>query len=76
MLRIVARVVACAHFSYRRPECGSRNIGRIAFSQGDVAYAVLYYIQRSKLKLTMISEAGKGSRGRHMGLVTFSEKDA
>jgi hypothetical protein len=39
---------------------------QIVFSQGQVADAV-FYIQQGKVKLTVVSEQGKGSGGRNPG---------
>jgi CRP-like cAMP-binding protein len=48
--------------------------GQIVFSQGDVADAVCY-IQKGKIKLTVVSERGRKQSLEFWNLVTFLAKD-
>ena len=49
--------------------------GQIVFSQGDVAEAV-FYIQKGKIKLSVVSERGKEAVVGILGQVTFLAKVA
>ena len=47
---------------------------QIIFSQGDVANAV-FFIQKGKIKLTVVSERGKEAVVEFLDPITFSAKD-